>query len=64
MFSDPPLKNKNKYKVMYLTNPVTYFCDQLTELAYYGNMGCAVFKRGIQNWKDFCLSINIPKGND
>ena len=28
-----------------------------------GNTGCRVFKRGIQNWKDFCLKINIPKGN-
>ena len=29
----------------------------------YGNTGCQVLKRGIQNWKDFCLKINIPKGN-
>ena len=29
----------------------------------YGNTDCQVFKRGIQNWKDFCLNINIPKGN-
>ena len=28
-----------------------------------GNTGCWVFKRGIQNWKDFCLKINVPKGN-
>ena len=25
----------------------------------YGNMGCRVFKRGVQN----CLKINVPKGN-
>ena len=31
---------------------------------YYGSMGCRVFQRGIQNWKDFRLKINIPKGND
>ena len=30
----------------------------------YGNMDYRVFKPGIQNWKDFCLKINIPKGND
>ena len=30
---------------------------------YYGNMGCRVFKQGVQNWKDFCLKINIPKEN-
>ena len=29
----------------------------------YGNPGCGVFKRGIQNKKDFCIKINIPKGN-
>jgi hypothetical protein len=29
----------------------------------YGNMGCRVFKRGIQHWKDLCLKINIPQGN-
>ena len=30
---------------------------------HYGNTGCGVFKRGIQNQKDFCIRINIPKGN-
>ena len=25
--------------------------------------GCRVFKRGLQNWKDFCLKIDRPKGN-
>ena len=29
----------------------------------YGNTGCWVFKTGVQNWKDFCLKINKPKGN-
>ena len=29
----------------------------------YGSTGCGVFKRGIQNQKDFCKKINIPKGN-
>ena len=29
----------------------------------YGNTGCRVFKRGVQNWKDFCLKSNLPKGN-
>ena len=28
---------------------------------HYGNTGCRVFKRGIQNKKDFCLKNNIPK---
>ena len=30
---------------------------------HYGNTGCGIFKWGIQNWKDFCLKINIPQGN-
>ena len=29
----------------------------------YGSTGCRVFKRGVQNLKDFCLRINILKGN-
>ena len=29
----------------------------------YGSTGCLVFKRGVQNSKDFCLRINILKGN-
>ena len=29
----------------------------------YGNTGRGVFKRGLQNQKDFCLRINILKGN-
>ena len=30
----------------------------------YGSTDCQVFKTGIQNWKDFCLKINISEGND
>ena len=29
----------------------------------YGNTGCQVFKGRVQNQKDFCLKINIPKGS-
>ena len=29
----------------------------------YGNTGCGIFRRGIQNQKDFCLRINILKEN-
>ena len=28
-----------------------------------GNIGCLVFKQGVQNQKYFCLRINIPKAN-
>ena len=27
----------------------------------FSSTGCSVFMRGIQNLKDFCLKINIPK---
>ena len=37
---------------------------QLAYMDNYGNMGCGVFKQGVQNWKHFCLKINILKGND
>ena len=30
---------------------------------WYGNTGCGVFKRGVQNYKGFCLRINILKAN-
>ena len=30
---------------------------------HYDNVGCRVFKGEVQNWKDFCLKINTPKGN-
>ena len=29
----------------------------------YGNTGCRVFKRGVQNGKDFCLRNNMLTGN-
>ena len=27
----------------------------------YGSTSCRVFKQGVQNWRDFCLKINLPK---
>ena len=45
----PPLENSTtRITIMYVC---------------YGNTGCQVFMRGVQNWKDFCLKINIPKRN-
>ena len=35
--------------------------DQKLMYVQYGNTGCGVFKWGIQNQKDFCIKINIPK---
>ena len=43
-----------------LENPILGFQQHVLG---YGNTGCGVFKRGIQNQKDFCIKINIPKGN-
>jgi hypothetical protein len=33
------------------------------QLVCYGNTGCGVFKWGVQNYKGFCIRINILKGN-
>ena len=32
-------------------------------LTLYDTTCCRVFKWGVQNWKDFCLKMNIPQGN-
>ena len=40
-------------------NIVFAFADDWGRYARYGNTGCGVFKRGVQNYKDFCLRINI-----
>ena len=29
---------------------------------HYGNTGCRVVMQGVQNWRYFCLRINITKG--
>ena len=36
---------------------------QALKNVHYGNTGNGVSSPGIQNQKDFCLRINIPKGN-
>jgi hypothetical protein len=40
-----------------------WLTGKVWKIFIHGNTGCRVFKQGIQNWKDFCLKINIPKGN-
>ena len=37
--------------------------DHAKAVFHYGNTGSRVFKQGVQNYKDFCLRINILKGN-
>ena len=56
-----------KQKVSHLSIGVFCFgqgCHYDILSRHYGNTGYRVFKEGIQNWKYFCLKINIPKGND
>ena len=45
----------------FYTVSTLYVRDMLT--FRYGSTGCWVIKRGVQNWKDFCLKINMPKRN-
>jgi hypothetical protein len=42
---------------------LAYHHHRTLETNTYGNTGCGVFKRGIQNYKNLCLRINILKGN-
>ena len=42
-----------------MTDPVERLEGKIRQ---YGDTGCQVFKRGVQNWKDFCLNINVQKG--
>ena len=41
------------------------FLDRIEWNSYflhYGNKGCRFYSVGVQNWENFCLKINIPKG--
>ena len=59
----PPLPSRNVGQPPPLRPPViTSPSRQNSRYVNYGRTGCGVFKRGIQNQKDFCL-INILKGN-
>ena len=54
------LSSPTEDSALFALSLLLYRCDWH---AYYGNKGCQVFKRGVQNLKDFCLKTNIPKGN-
>ena len=41
---------------------IIYSTTRIT-IMHYGNKGCWVFKRRVQNWKDFCLITHTPKEN-
>ena len=53
-----PVKSK-----IYKCKNCSFWACVLNKREHYGNTGCGVFKRGIQNVKYFCLRINISKGN-
>ena len=55
-----------KWAFLLMTSQLFHSSHLMITWAYsalYGNTGCWVFKRGIQNYKDFCLKINMPKWN-
>ena len=45
------------------SNVQMWLIDQSCIKLGYGNRVCGIFKGGIQNYKGFCIRINIPKGN-
>lgn len=49
-------RNQNREAIRALSRP-----QENSSNESYGNTGCRVFKRGVQNWKDFCLRINYPE---
>ena len=53
---------QEKYLLPYEQNWLTGGTDMLVVDEKYGSTGCGVYKRGVQNLKDFCLKINIPEG--
>ena len=63
------INNTTMYILLYLYIYVLYICNLSSNSRHihsyylYGNTHCRVFKWGIQNQKDFCLKINILKGN-
>ena len=53
----------NLAKLILASSNYSFLLSSLPLLIFqYGNKGCGVFKWGVQNQKEFCLRINIPKG--
>jgi len=55
---------KIRYQSMVLVDETNILRPDVLRYVSYGNTGCGVFKQGIQNLKDFCLRINIPRLKD
>ena len=47
------------FKAMYVSDSMCLSKNYVVDS--YGNTCCRVFKQGVQNCKDFCIKINIPK---
>ena len=69
--STPKISSNDSNDIQKIKSSVTWYTDtqekhqdvKTDKLAEYGSTGCRICKRGVQNWKDFCLKINIPKRN-
>ena len=59
----PKLSSYTMQKLSDVNRKINLACSRLFFHLEYGNKGCGDFKRGVQNSKDFCLRINILKGN-
>ena len=45
----------HQHEVNPLLTTLLFRAEYIFENVHYGNTGCGVFKRGVQNKKDFCL---------
>ena len=62
--SDGSMRTSHLLLVSLFKNGVTSCLKEYVWFSnYYGNTGCGVFKRRVQHYKEFCLRINILKGN-
>ena len=48
-------KLAQKFRIWFLVTNDTLYLDNGLPTVHYGNTGCGVFKRGVQNQKDFCI---------
>ena len=55
--SNSPWKEDKKLDAILKLDQTAKLCQE------YGSTGCGVFKWGVQNQRDFCIRINIPRGH-
>ena len=62
--ANTPMRSPDKKSMDTYFEPNDSFVNKtIKESLDYGITSCGVCKRGIQNEKEFCLKINIPKIN-